>query len=49
MALVEYDDKSLIIDELVKNIYINRDALSLKDEWNSEKVNANIRKLLPNV
>lgn len=48
LEFVECDDKFLVIDEFVKNIYINRDILSSKDEWNREKVNNNIRKLLPN-
>ena len=45
---VLYEDERLVIDELVKKIYVNINNLSSMNDFDKKKVNANIRKLLPN-
>ena len=45
---VLYEDERSVIDELVKKIYVNINNLSSMNDFDKKKVNANIRKLLPN-
>lgn len=43
-----YDDKSLIIDEIVKKIYVNNDGICSSYDNGKKVVNSNVRKMLSN-
>ena len=43
-----YDDRTMVINEVVKNIFINRDKIVSNKSFDSEKINNNVKKLLPN-
>ena len=38
----------MIINEVVKNIFINKDKICSNKSFDSEKINNNVKKLLPN-
>lgn len=48
ISFVEFDNKDMIIDELIKNIYVNRDEVASTYEFGKKEVNNNIKKMLPN-
>ena len=41
-------DKNMIIDQFVKNIYVNKNVFLSTDDIDYEKINSNIKKMLPN-
>ena len=43
---VSYEDKSMVIDEFVKNIYVNKDGICTTSKSGEKKVNENIKKML---